>query len=108
LLLRPQERVGIAAFASEEERPKLAEIVAADVLALRIVAVDGPKRRWSGEECADSVLRDHPPERAWVRSADRFSFVKNGRASVKQRRVDDVGVPDHPADVRRCPVHLAR
>src|SRR3989442_7294698 len=41
LLLRPVERVGIAALAGEEERPEASEIVAPHVLAPGIVALDG-------------------------------------------------------------------
>ena len=57
---------------------------------------------------AHLVLRDHPPERAGVGRADRLALVEDRRAAVQQRRVDDVGVADHPADVGGRPEHLAR
>src|SRR5439155_18572528 len=49
LLLRPVERVGIAALAGEEERAERARIVAAHVLPGGIVALDGAYRRGRGE-----------------------------------------------------------
>ena len=52
--------------------------------------------------------RDHPPERAGVRRPDRLPLVEHRRAAVEERRVDDVRVPDDPADVGRGPVDLAR
>ena len=66
---------------------------------------DGGRR---GEQRGHAVLRDHPPERAGVRGADRLALVEHGGAPGQQRGVDDVGVADHPADVARGPPHLAR
>ena len=43
-----------------------------------------------------------------VGRADRLALVEDGRAAGEQRRVDDVGVADDPADVGGGPVHLAR
>ena len=54
-----------------------------------------------------AVLGDHAPERAGVRRADRLALVEDRGAAVQQRRVDDVAVADHPADVGGRPVHLA-
>ncbi len=54
------------------------------------------------------MLGYHAPERAGVRRADRLAFVENGRAAVDQRRVDDVGMADHPADVGGGPPYFAR
>ena len=48
------------------------------------------------------------PEGARVGRADRLALVEDGRAAVEQRRVDDVGVADDPADVGGRPVDLAR
>ncbi len=55
----------------------------------------------------DAVLRDHPPEGAGVRRADRLALVEHARAAVQQRRVDDVGMADDPADVGGRPEDLA-
>ena len=43
-----------------------------------------------------------------VRRADRFALVEDRRRAHEQRRVDDVGVPDDPADVGRGEHRLAR
>ena len=87
---------------------KLREVVAADVLAVGIVALDGAERGRRGEEGAHAVLRDDPPERARVRRADRLALVQHGRVAVEQRAVDDVRMAHGPAQVGRGPVHLAR
>ena len=55
-----------------------------------------------------AVLGDHPPERAGVRRADRLALVQDGGRADQQRRVDDVGVADDPADVGGGPAHVAR
>ena len=54
------------------------------------------------------VLGDHPPERARVRRADRLALVEHRGRADEQRRVDDVGVADDPADVAGGPEHVAR
>ena len=54
-----------------------------------------------------AVLGDHAPERAGVRRADRLALVEDRGAAVQERRIDDVGVADHPADVGRRPPHFA-
>src|SRR6266852_8794905 len=53
------------------------------------------------------MLRDYAPERARIGSADRLAFVKNGRAPMKQRSIDDVGMPDSPAEVGGGPEDFA-
>ena len=49
-----------------------------------------------------------PPEGARVGRADRLALVEDRGAALQERRVDDVRVPDDPADVGRGPVRLAR
>ena len=79
------------------------------VLALRVLALDRAERRRRGEERRRRRARRSTRQNApGVRRADRLALVEDGRAAVQQRRVDDVGVPDDPADVRRRPEHLAR
>ena len=54
------------------------------------------------------MLGDDPPEGAGVGRADRLALEQDRRAAVQQRRVDDVGMADHPADIGGRPEHLAR
>src|SRR3546814_3442398 len=54
------------------------------------------------------MVGDHAPEDAGVRRADRLALEQDRGAAMEQRRVDDIGVTDHPADVRGRPVDLAR
>ena len=56
LLLRPQERVRIAALAGEKECAKAAQVVLAYEFAVRIFALDRAKRRWRREQDLDAVL----------------------------------------------------
>ena len=77
-------------------------------LALRVFLLDGAERGRRGEHRDALVLGDHAPERAGVRRADRLALVEHRGAAVEQRRIDDVAVADHPADVGRRPPGLAR
>ena len=54
------------------------------------------------------VLFDHAPKSTGVGCPDGLAFVEHGRAPVKQGRVHDVGMADHPADVGRSPENVAR
>ena len=107
LLLCPAQGLGVATLACEEERAETREVVAADVTALRVLLPDRAKRGRRGEERANVVLGDHSPEGSCVRRSDRLAFVKDRRAAVEERGVDDVGVPHDPAYVGGRPVHLA-
>ena len=51
---------------------------------------------------------DHAPERARVGRPDRLALVEDRRAAGEERRVDDVGMADDPADVGGRPEHVAR
>jgi hypothetical protein len=106
-VLRPSKRIGVEALAGEEERPKSREIVLSDEFAPRVFALDRPKAVGAVKKQAILVLRDYAPERAGIRRADGLPFEQNRRAAVDERPVDDVGMPDDPADVRSRPVHLA-
>src|SRR5947207_706876 len=54
------------------------------------------------------MLRDDAPEGAGVRRADRLALVEDAGAAGEQRRVDDVRVADHPADIGGRPEHFSR
>ena len=75
---------------------------------LRILLLDGAKGRGRGEQRHDPMIGDHPPIGAGIGRAHRLALVENGRATMKERPIDDVGMADHPADVRGGPEHLAR
>ena len=84
------------------------EVVLREELALRVFLLDGAERGRRGEHGGAAVLGDHAPERAGVGRADRLALVEDRGAAVEQRRIDDVAVADHPADVGGRPIHLAR
>ena len=105
--LRPFERGGIGAFAGEKQRAEFRQIVLREQLALRVFLLDGAECGRRGEQRDGAVLGDHAPERAGVRRADRLAFVEDRGRAVQQRRVDDVAVADHPADIGRRPPHLS-
>jgi hypothetical protein len=77
-------------------------------LALRVFFLDGAERGRRREHGGAAVLGDHAPERAGIRRADRLALVEDRRAAVDERRIDDVAVTDHPADIGSRPIHLAR
>ncbi len=75
--------------------------------AVRVLLLDRPDRGRRGEQRLDPVLGDHPPERARVGRADRLALVEHRGRADDQRRVDDVGVADDPADVGGSPPDVA-
>ena len=107
-VLRPGEGVGIGALAGEEQRTESLEVVLREEFPLRVLLLDRAKRGRRREHRDALVLGDHAPERAGVGRAHGLPFVKDRGAAVEQRRVDDVAVADHPADVGGGPVHLPR
>ena len=108
MLFGPGDGVGIGPLAGEKEGAEAGQVVVLQELGVRVLLLDGAEGRRRGEEGRDAVLGDHAPERAGVRGADRLALVHDRRAAVQQRRVDDVGVADDPADVGGGPIDLAR
>ena len=104
---RPDRGRRIAALAGEEQRLELAEVVRGQQFSLRVLLLDRAHRGRRGEQHFHPVLREHPPERAGIGRADRLAFVHDAGAAAQQRRVDDVAVADHPADIGRRPVNVA-
>ena len=104
---RPHRGRRIAALAGEEQCLQLRQIVVVQQLAVGVLLLDRPHRGRRGEQHLHAVLRAHPPERAGVRRADRLALVHHAGAAAQQRRVDDVGVADHPADIGRRPIDVA-
>ena len=96
---RPLRGRRIATLAGEEQRLEFAQVIGGQQLALGVLLLDRAHRGRRGEQHFDPVLRDHPPERAGIRRADRLAFVHDAGAAAQQRRVDDVAVADHPADI---------
>ncbi len=99
-------RLRVEPLPSEEEVAKRRHRVFRCKFAVRVLFLDGADRSRGGEQGLDTVLRDHPPERAGVRGAYGLALVEHGRGAHQQRRVHDVGVSDHPADIGGGPPHL--
>ncbi len=74
LLLGPLDRIGVGAFARQEQRLEAGEVVLLDQLAFGIVPADGAEGRRRGEHRLDVVILDDPPEDARVRRADGLAF----------------------------------
>ena len=104
---RPLVGVRVEPLAGQEQRPEGTEVVSCQQPPLRVLLLDGPDRRGSGEQRLDAVLGDDPPEGARVRRTHRLPLVEHGGGTGDQRRVHDVGVADDPADVGRGPPDLA-
>ena len=107
IFLRPLDGRRVGALAGEEQRAEFRQVVFPDELALRVFLSDGAEGRRRGEQRHHAVLRNHAPERAGIGRADRLAFVEDRRAAVEQRRIDNVGVADHPADIGARPPHFA-
>ena len=108
MALRPLDGIGIRPLAGEEQGAEAAEGVFLDVFAVGVLLLDGAKGGRRREQRRHLVLGDDSPEDAGIGGADRLALEEDGGAAVKQRRIDDVGMTHHPADVRRRPVDLAR
>ena len=106
-ILRPLDGRRVGALAGQEQRAEFRQVVLLEQLAVRVFLADGAERGRRGEQRRPPVLGDDAPERAGIGRADRLALVEDRGAAVEQRRVDDVGMADHPADVGGRPPHLA-
>ena len=104
----PLVGVGVEPLAGEEDALERAEVVAGHQGAVGVLALDRPVGGGGGEHGLDAMVADDPPERARIGGADRFAFVENGGGAGEQGCVDDVGVPDDPADIGCREPHVAR
>ena len=107
MVLGPGQGVGVGPLAGEVERVEAGDVVVREAGRIGIVPLDRAESRRRREHGAHAVLRDHPPIGPGIRRADRLALVEDRRATIDQRCVNDVGVADHPADIRRRPPHLA-
>ncbi len=89
---------------AENNRSRVLEVVPPGELLA--VAHQEPDPRRRGEDAGDAFALDDRPHRVGVGVVDR-TLVGEGRGTCHQRRVDDVGVADGPADVGRRPPGLA-
>ena len=108
LLLGPGHGRRIGALAGQEQRAELRQVMSADQVALRVLALDRAERGRRGEKDAHLMLFDDPPERAGIRRTDRLALVHDRSTAVDQRPVDDIRMPDDPADIRGGPENLVR
>ena len=53
------------------------------------------------------MFGNNPPERSGIGRSDRLAFIEYGRRPDDQRCIDNVGMPNDPADIRRRPEHVA-
>src|SRR3974390_251454 len=76
-------------------------------LAVGVLFADGTEGGWRGKQCDYAVLRGDAPKRAGIWGADRFALVEDRGAAVEQRRIDDIAMADHPADLGSRPPDVA-
>lgn len=95
---------GLAAFTRQEQRAELPELAflaaRGEELVIWVITSYGAQGGRGGEERVDGVFGADAPEGAGVGGADGFAFEEHGRGTGEEGRVEDVGVPDYPADVR--------
>jgi hypothetical protein len=107
-MLGPFHGVRIGALAGEEQSAELRHVVARQQLRVRVLSLDGAERGRRRQHGNDAVLGDHAPHRAGIGCADRLALVKDRGAAMEQRRIDNIAVAHHPADIGGRPPHLAR
>ena len=107
LVLRPDDGVGVGPFAGQEQVRQRRGIVGFQKLAIGVGALDRPERRRRGEQHLDAMIPDHPPEDAGIGRSNRLALKQHGRTTGDERRVDDVGMADNPADIGCGPIDVA-
>ena len=107
MALRPFDGFGVGALAGQEQGAELRQIVFRDEFAARVFLLDGAEGGRRGEQRCDAMLGNDAPESAGVGRADRLALEQDRGAAGEQRRVDDVGMADHPADIGSGPEHFA-
>ena len=108
LVLRPDDGVRVCALTGQEQMLQRRGVILFQEFAVRVGTFYRPESGWRGEQHLDPMIPDHPPEHPGIRGADGLALEQYGRTSRDQRRVDDIGMPDHPADVRRRPIDVTR
>ena len=103
----PAHGVGIGALAGQEQGFEAGQVVAGEQPALRVLLLDGAEGGGGGEERLHAVFGDHAPEDAGIRRSHRLALEQNRRVAVEQRRIDDIAVAHHPADVAGRPPAIA-
>jgi len=81
---RPVIGIRIEALAGEKEIPQTGNVVAAEICARRIFALDGADGGGSREQYLHPVFLDDPPELAGVRSADGLALVDDRGAAEQE------------------------
>ena len=99
----PPQRLRIQRLPGAGQKPQRPQIVPAR----RLLAVphQHPHRRRRREYHIDAVLLNHLVEHRVVRIVRR-PLPKHRRRPRHQRRIDNVAVPHHPANVRHTPEHI--
>ena len=108
MFLQPFVGGWVQSFAGQEEALQGTDVVAGQLISLRVFLADRPEGGRCREQQIHAVVLDHAPEGAGIRSFDRLALVKDGGAACKQGGIDDIAVPDHPANVRCGPVDISR
>ena len=108
MALGPQNGVRVGTFPGKVQGLQLRQVIVAHQLALGILALHRANGSRRGEEGADLMFRNHPPEGARIRGAHGLTLKDNRGAARDQGRIADIAVPHDPAHVRGCPKHIAR
>ena len=103
----PLRRIGVAALAGEEEGFEFGEVVLRQQRAFGVLFLDGADGGGGGEEQLDLVLGADPPEGAGIGRADRLALIEQRGAAGEERRIDNVAMAHHPADIAGRPHDIA-
>ena len=108
VLRGPVVGIRVESLAREEQGTERTDVGAANEGRLGVLALDCPDRGRSREQPVHPVVLDHPPEGSSVGRANRLALEHDARRPGYERRVHDVGVPDHPAHIGRRPPDIVR
>ncbi|MNZ63454.1 hypothetical protein D3C78_816010 [compost metagenome] len=105
---QPLMRAGIKLLARQKQLAQGAQVITAHQLAVGVFLTNRAHGRRRTKQAINPVLLDHPPIRARIRRADRFTLIEHRGAAAHQRAVDDQGMANHPADIRYPPPYIPR
>ena len=105
-VIGPVVGLRVESLAGQEKPAQALDVVLGQLDQVRVYPADGTDGRGRREQDRHLVVRNDAPERPGIGGAHRFALVDHRGGADQQRGVDDVGVPDHPADVGGRPEHV--
>ena len=102
----PLQGFSVQTLASHEQSVHAGHVVTCQFFEFGVYAANSSECCGGSEERANLVFVHDAPEGTSVRGPDGLTFIDHGGGTSQQGSVNDVGVANHPAHIRRCPHHF--